>query len=1330
MQESISPRRKLVDEAREAWTRRLVDTSRRNNLLYFRELKVGTLDLAQAEPEALQSLLSGEKVVISKLATADPKAGPKLREIARKARTNLEEKGLETLYFAYGMATWDELDGGRPPEAAILLMPITVDEKIRDDGRLTVQRKGPAQFNLALTHVLREHGVEVDEDEFVLEERGDDEVPVDPQPLLMRLMELAAGIRGFGISTRAVVGNFSFQKLAMVRDLQEFGEQIAADDVIASLAGDAEARRQLANRRREVDASTLDGIPPAQEFMILDADSSQQCVIHAVAQGSDGVIQGPPGCGKSQTIANIISTLVADGKRVLFVAEKRAALEAVYKRLDAKGLSHLALDLHGAGISQKTVISRIREAIKAIKQAVPQDDAEIHEQFSETRSRLVRHEKALHSPAGPLGFTPFELQARLLGEPIVSKTRFRSPVLERFDQTTCRRIEGLFEEAAGHAALFSRKSSSLWTDAHLLTPSDAEIAVDASRKLAEIELPQLKSVLADVSEKCGIPTPTTLKTVAVALQAIEETRELLQRYGESIFSESPTLASSLKPALEGLLTTLMSTLLDGAFRRARGRMNALSLSGKVSAAHAASDAAHASALRTRWQELGADVPTQFIGSSVLEESVQTVQADLSKLTAALPALKDRPIDDLLAATKALVEQEADAYAIPRLREIEEELKAEEVQPVLDEIRKDGHPPESWARLFRVAVTASSYDAARLADRSLSAFSGTAHDGYAQRFRELDRKRVDLASARVKRAHAQRAVDVMNDFPEQDATVRGEVSKHSRHLPLRRLLTKAPDVLTAVCPCWMASPLNVSQLLPGDEPLFDVVVFDEASQVLPEDAISAILRGRRIVVAGDRNQLPPTTFFADGGSDEDAESEVAGFQSLLDQLTKIIEPWPLEWHYRSRDERLIAFSNRHIYGNDLVTFPGIGGDLCVTHVLVDATPKDGDEESASAEVKRAVELILEHADRQKELPEERWQTLGVIAMGIKHAQRISAALDQALLGRRDLEEFFDPTREERFFVKNLEQVQGDERDAILISVGYGKDKTGKLPYRFGPLLQEGGERRLNVAVSRARRKMTVLSSFSHLDMDPSRSSKRGVELLRLFLQFAASEGTNLGDAAKTPEPANAFECDILNSLAKRGVTLLPRYGVSGYRLDFAAPHPEKPGLFILAIESDGASYHSAPTARDRDRLRQQQLESIGWDFHRIWSTEWFNRRDEQIEATVMAWQEALSKADARAIRPVPVSEEPSYGGLFETQEAEVEPAAETKIATRAPRPEVPHRGSIQNYELEELVLLVRWIQSDGLLRTDDEIVEELLDELKFSRRGPQILKAFEKAIEAA
>ena len=404
-------------------------------------------------------------------------------------------------------------------------------------------------------------------------------------------------------------------------------------------------------------------------------------------------------------------------------------------------------------------------------------------------------------------------------------------------------------------------------------------------------------------------------------------------------------------------------------------------------------------------------------------------------------------------------------------------------------------------------------------------------------------------------------------PDQSCACRSE--QEVATCSATRIVRSGARLLTRIAPCWVASPLSVSQLLDGSKRHFDLVVFDEASQILQEETVPALYRAEQVVVAGDRHQLPPTTFFATaiegedqiGEEDEEmrgalamATAAIGGFDSLLGTLDAFLPNFLLEWHYRSEDERLIAFSNTHIYTGRLVIFPSARGHEAIRHILVPYDPALGNqEESASPEVDAVVRQVLAHASTR---PHE---SLGVITMGIKHANRIQAALDRALEVRPEFADFFLLDREERFFIKNLETVQGDERDAIILSIGYGKTASGDLPHRFGPLTQETGYRRLNVAITRAKRRMCVISSFSHQEVDLNRSGSRGVQLLKAYLEYAASGGERLPEVELAGEVGlNPFEADVRDALENHGIITRAQFGCSRYRIDLVAMHPQKRG----------------------------------------------------------------------------------------------------------------------------------------------------------------------------
>lgn len=536
--------------------------------------------------------------------------------------------------------------------------------------------------------------------------------------------------------------------------------------------------------------------------------------------------------------------------------------------------------------------------------------------------------------------------------------------------------------------------------------------------------------------------------------------------------------------------------------------------------------------------------------------------------------------------------------------------------------------------------------------------------------------------------------------------------------------------------------------PGSDPLL-ARLNNEASQILPADAIPTLLRGKQAIVAGDPYQLPPTTFFIagvadplDDSVDDSAEDEpllsseaqdaldagrsialTRDHGSVLDVMRTLLPPphgtKTLGWHYRSQDERLITFSNSRpsLYDWSLTTFPGARGEESIRHVLVPfQSGSGGPTASVSQEVDKVVDLIIEHA-RQR--PKE---SLGVVALGVRHADRISERLRVELSNYQEYEEFFGEEKAEPFFIKNLERVQGDERDSIILTVGYGKTTDGRMRYNFGPVNQDGGDRRLNVAITRARRSMAVVSSFSGREMDPDHLHGRGPQMLRDYLLYAESGGNNLGLVARDKPTLNPFERDVFEHLSRRGISLIPRFGQSGYWIDFAAMHPERKSEPVLAIESDGAQYHSSMAARDKDRLREQHLGRLGWKFHRIWSTDWFRFREREIERAFNEYEQAISNRDSQI----------SNGGdedAIPDKSAELKISAEPTEPLRRAWPGIRRGLSIADYSINDLRSVVRWVQSDGLLRTQDQIEYEVRKALGFKRRGSKIVEEIRKAINA-
>lgn len=1340
-----TPNTDLIDAARKKWVERLMDLSRRNNLLYFRDSKTGALDLSGADSKYVEALLDGDKVSLSALRPDMPASEVRDRTagVFKRALLNLEEKGLQTLYMALGMATWPAEDKGRPARSAVLLLPVRLDPKGLPPN---VQRIGPPQINLALLHVLEsEFGCRVSaeallaglfDERDLAEANPEAEAEVEANSGLLadlasvfnRLREAARRIEGFKVEDAAVLSNFSFQKMAMVRDIQAGANQIASHSILAAMAGDVPARVALQTAHQDISFEELDATKPDQEFMVLDADSSQQRVIAAVARLQDGVIQGPPGTGKSQTIVNMIATLAAQGKRVLFVAEKRAALQVVYDRLKRVGLDHLVLDLHGADVSSRQIYEHITNALSAMREVPAVNATQQHEQFHNRRSKLNTHVDVLHHKRQPLGLSAYDLQGRLMQLPPEAATpvRFRGDDLERFNPEGVHHIQDLLAESAGFAGLLLETDPSPWTKAVIGNGAELSETLDRVNTLHADVLPRLRQTLDGICEQVPLQRPETIKDAIALSELLDEVREAFLRYNSGIFEQPlEDFAAELTPVTNGA-RRLLAKLTRSGYRNAVKTLRAMRLE-PADETQLRTDAIRLRAVLLGWRGLSRDgsLPQQMAEQRTLHQCALEL-ASMGELQQYLPGkpVLTMPLEELETWVAALANDTTSPRQLLRVRQVQRELGTYKLGPLLATFAKTNKPATEWAAAFDYALWRSHLEQVWMQVPTLGAFRGETHQKIVDEFKQLDHARTALAVQRVKRVHAEMALRVRNDFPEQNALVKSQIQRKRRRLPLRDLLAQAPNVLTAIFPCWMASPLSISQLLKADRRYFDIVIFDEASQILPEDAVPAIMRAEHVVVAGDRNQLPPTTFFASGAGDdenEDEDSAVQGYESVLDLMAGISDAWSLDWHYRSKDESLIAFSNRHIYQDRMVTFPGAHTGAAISHVLVDDPfPSDGELNSVSAEVNRVVDLVLEHARTR---PHE---TLGVITMGIAHADRIQKVLDARLAQQPALEGFFDLNLPERFFVKNLERVQGDERDAVIISIGYGKDASGRLPYRFGPLLTQGGERRLNVAVTRARSRLTLVSSFSHHDMDPSRAKGRGVELLRLYLEYAASHGRMLSRSENGHgQPENPFEADVYRALTAQGLKLIPQWGVSSYRIDFAVQHPDEPGRFVLAIECDGATYHSAPTARDRDRLRQQVLTSLGWRFHRIWSTDWFNNREAEVQRVVAAYHEAVA-AERQPKLPVnvrPITVAPAVVMLPKEM-----PVVVNALSQRRPKTIQPDGRPIDNYTVAQLVSIVQWVQSDGRLRDDEELFAEVYQELGYKKRGTRITQRINAAIE--
>ena len=505
------------------------------------------------------------------------------------------------------------------------------------------------------------------------------------------------------------------------------------------------------------------------------------------------------------------------------------------------------------------------------------------------------------------------------------------------------------------------------------------------------------------------------------------------------------------------------------------------------------------------------------------------------------------------------------------------------------------------------------------------------------FKELDRQLQELASQEVALKH-------FGSLPSGSAgmvgIVRGEANKKARHMRLRKLLDTAADAVVAIKPVFLMSPLSVAQYLAPGKLKFDLLLIDEASQVRPADAMGAIMRAKQIVVVGDQKQMPPTSFFdrqvsGDDGADlEDAAdiqaAQVGDMESVLSLCeARGMSGGMLRWHYRSKHPSLIAVSNHEFYDDGLVCPPSpdsVGSSTGLSFTLVDGEYQRGKKRNNPKEAQAVAEQVLAHARKR---PDE---TLGVVALSVAQRDTILNTLEFMRTEYPELDAFCKESNEEPFFVKNLENVQGDERDVIFISIGYGKDAGGYMSQNFGPVSSDGGERRLNVLFTRAKRQCRIFASIRHSDIRIDVTKHAGPRVLKRFLKYAETGEMDIPVLTGAPMDS-PFEEDVAHELQMHGHRVEPQVGSSGFKIDLAVRDPDDEARFLLAVECDGARYHSSSWARERDRLRQIVLEQKGWKFHRIWSTDWFYNRDVEVSKLLDAVERARSnRSHARVSAP--------------------------------------------------------------------------------------------------
>lgn len=1363
----------IVEERIKKWKDKLVDLSKRNRLLNFRPTKVTTIRIIDELPSEVLSTLAvqnegmefiplaleeGElfeegNATIEKKSTKEFQLYKKdeledkhkdkylqtdltkerlpknLFRIYSKANSVMEEQGYNVLFLSLGCLEWYESEASNVKlKAPIILVPVELTRTLaRSKFKLKYHEEDTLILNPALILKMQnDFNITIDPIDEELEN-------IDPQQIFLQIQEAIKRQSRWRVSNEIYLSLFSFAKFIMYKDIGRFLSVLLNNLIIRLICGQpVEQNVPLGLSLEEKDLDRE--LDPHKTFQILDADSSQQKAIEAVKEGKNLVIEGPPGTGKSQTIANIISEFLAEGKKVLFVSQKMAALEVVKKRLDNNGLGDFCLELHSRKTNKDEVLKELVRVLEMQKKPDHSHDEEI-DRLEKIKDELNSYVKDIHAPFGNLEMTPYQAFGIMSSCPEIHDVFFVFNEVKEWNRkkynTSCELMDSLADNLSKigdphkHPWYGSSLASIYYQDKLKLTELmrviidnyseisnlakkikdisffkepisifDIEVLLEANKVLQEypgvtkaiLVNERWNSLSCDIEElvktvkffnefKTGMQSRYNIGKIISETLDVEALIGRYYRYSNnpflfltSLFWKDRNLIKQYivddkyKPRIKEIIADL------GKIRE--GRQAAEKIISNNGLGQELFGALW-KGIDTNWESLDNFskwivkfryyVIKKYFEDGIFEgvsqqkiekETIRVLSSELSSQIAKLKDgitlfIKNAKIAEemtfgmkfteisLVALIKKISYMREDIDRLDewvRYQETLEECEGKGLSDFVKKIVSLKIPFDKITDTFRCQFLRCWLDAAFSERASLKKFRSEDHEKMIQKFCELDRKLIELSKIRIQHTLSGKLDTTYTpSYTPSKGSELGillrEARKTRAHMPIRKLFEQAPNVVVSLKPCLMMSPLTVAQFLNPELIKFDLIIFDEASQIPPEDSIGSILRGRQVVIAGDSKQLPPTTFFQSEvitPEDEEEDSEETlpqDLDSILDECAVSgIPKTMLLWHYRSKHESLIAFSNKHFYNNHLFTFP-CAEEECSNlgikfHYLPNAAYDRGGSGTNIDEAREVVKAVFKHFKENPEL------SIGVGTFSIRQKYAIEDVIEEMLREDNTLEVFFAKDRLEHFFVKNLETIQGDERDIIFISVGYGKDQRGKLPMNFGPINQVGGARRLNVLVTRARKRLEIFSSIRGDDFDLSKTEGEGVHLLKHYLDFAEKGKSALIRETDARGVADSpFEESVYDLLINKGYKVCKQVGCSGFRIDLAVIDDANPGKYLLGIECDGAYYHSSSTARDRDRLRQQVLEDLSWNIYRVWSTDWFKNPRLEFEKLINAIEKA-------------------------------------------------------------------------------------------------------------
>lgn len=1085
------------------WERKLLDLSLRNSLLNMKTgkniLHVNSLPIS----EVLIHLKNG--TLVNDLDVKDIELSTK--DLYRSARLSIEENGANTLFLSIGTLRWYEEGDSRPYLAPLLFLPVEIVRPAAHKYIIRPRDEEPI-INITLMEMLRQSfDIELPSISVVSE---NDEEPVVWKCAFSAISKAIEAINKkrqylqWEIMEECHVGIFSFSKFVMWSDIHHNADVLSSHPLLQSLI---EGRSMINEASDDMDARTLDfSSKPADYALPLDVDSSQLEAVVKSGNGQSFVLYGPPGTGKSQTITNMIANALYQNKRVLFVSEKKAALEVVQERLKNIGLMPFCLELHSNKVDKKTFLAQMESVLNVTEQATEDTFNSKSEELYNIRRELMVYIERLHMT----------------------------------------RQQGL----------------SLYEYINRYLDVDGEVMPLTYNDISHLNIDKVNDIcdrMVTMDKIAGIIGEHPSRHPLLGLYPLENTAENQRSVTDSLDAMKTAILSAKKKE---------QSLWNKWFKK-RTALQILRRS-------------------KTWEDLTKVAMIDegcLLDIDNLSESIELWSKHVDKLRQwyhySLLALKMNDYDTDFVMRYYL----------------------------------QGHNGKETADAFRrgyyMRMAMNIIDE----DETMRGFNGILFDDIIQQYRKYSKQFQTLTQKELVHRLSARVASIEKGgkvAKEEMTIMKKRITNHGRGTSVRRIIEQTRHILPQLCPCMLMSPLSVAQYLEMSRGQFDLVIFDEASQMPTSEAVGAIARGKAVIVVGDPMQMPPTSFFMTNNTNED-DIDVDDMESILEDCISLSLPNRyLSWHYRSKHESLISFSNRHFYDGRLITFPSVDDQQRrVTMQYVDGYYDFGKTRSNKAEAKAIVTEVLDRL--RKQLPtamggeDVPLRSIGIVAFSKVQSGIIEDMLTDALSKEPELEEIATKSQEP-IFVKNLENVQGDERDIILFSVGYGPDKQGKVSMNFGPLNQMGGERRLNVAVTRARHEMKVFSTLHPHQIDLQRTGAKGVVALKRFLEFAETGILPCPINQVTEQKTDNVTTSVAEALEDMGYNVHQNVGSSQFKIDIAIEDPDYPGCYKTGIIIDTKNYFDTQTVRDREVVRPAILGALGWDIHNIWSVDWIENED--------------------------------------------------------------------------------------------------------------------------